>query len=342
MHVEMNRRPGAFRSRRLRLSAAAASASLVVLMGVASPAAAADQITLSVTVMVDSGEESCGSATEIQVDEGTVVRWCYSLTNTGDSTLTHHDLQSTVFGPILTGQVLTLVPDASTSVTVVQEITADTVDQATWTASNPQGGVTVSDSASATVTRHVVNQPPVAGTAQYTTTEGQPVDAAAPALLDLASDPDGDPLTVAPGATGPANGSVEIRADGSFTYRPAPGFVGTDGFTFVVFDGIDSATGSVSILVNAGPPTTNPPPSVNPPSAQPGPGPGPRPGGPGRPNATNPSGPTTPTPRLPASGADPFPLALVGLGLVGAGGLALSSARRVRPAAVRSRFGSRL
>jgi hypothetical protein len=35
-----------------------------------------------------------------------------------------------------------------------------------------------------------------------------------------------------PGYIAPMNGTVELNADGSFTYQPAPGFVGTDSFTY--------------------------------------------------------------------------------------------------------------
>ncbi len=65
-----------------------------------------------------------------------------------------------------------------------------------------------------------------------------------------ATDADGDvPLTFALGQ-GPAHGTVEIDADGSYRYTPAAGYVGQDSFTFTVSDGFggtDTATLSLTI-----------------------------------------------------------------------------------------------
>ncbi|MCV6592155.1 MAG: tandem-95 repeat protein [Silicimonas sp.] len=67
----------------------------------------------------------------------------------------------------------------------------------------------------------------------------------------VASDAEGDTLSFAL-AAGPANGSVTIAADGSYSYTPAAEFNGADSFTFTVDDGIGgTATGTVSITVAA-------------------------------------------------------------------------------------------
>jgi hypothetical protein len=63
-----------------------------------------------------------------------------------------------------------------------------------------------------------------------------------------ASDPDGDPLTFSTG-TAPASGTVVVNGNGSFTYTPAPGFTGSDSFSFVVSDGQLTSTGTVYINV---------------------------------------------------------------------------------------------
>jgi hypothetical protein len=66
-------------------------------------------------------------------------------------------------------------------------------------------------------------------------------------------DMDGQPLT-AMLDTQPANGSVTLNPDGSFTYIPNPTFVGTDTFTYHVFDGTaNSSTATVTLTVQ---PTT--------------------------------------------------------------------------------------
>lgn len=70
---------------------------------------------------------------------------------------------------------------------------------------------------------------------------------AAPGVVANDADPDGS-ATVAL-ATGPSNGSVTLGTDGSFTYTPIAGFVGTDRFTYTLSNGAFSDTASVSILV---------------------------------------------------------------------------------------------
>ncbi|WP_443943537.1 Calx-beta domain-containing protein [Pedobacter sp. AW1-32] len=61
-----------------------------------------------------------------------------------------------------------------------------------------------------------------------------------------ATDADDDPLTFTVG-TQPANGTVVLNADGTFTYTPANGFVGTDSFTVTVSDG---KGGTTTVTVN--------------------------------------------------------------------------------------------
>ena len=66
------------------------------------------------------------------------------------------------------------------------------------------------------------------------------------------SDPDNDPLTFSPGSTPATNGTVNINADGSFTYTPGSGYVGPDTFSFKVNDGTnDSADALVTVNVGA-------------------------------------------------------------------------------------------
>jgi uncharacterized delta-60 repeat protein len=66
------------------------------------------------------------------------------------------------------------------------------------------------------------------------------------------SDAEGNPLQVNTGVvTGPANGSLQINADGSFTYTPNANFSGTDSFTYRASDGtVDSNIATVTISVN--------------------------------------------------------------------------------------------
>ncbi|MGV0795303.1 Ig-like domain-containing protein, partial [Mycolicibacterium sp. XJ1819] len=48
-----------------------------------------------------------------------------------------------------------------------------------------------------------------------------------------------------------ANGTLELNADGSFTYTPNQDFYGTDTFTYMANDGeLDGNTATVTITVN--------------------------------------------------------------------------------------------
>ncbi|WP_137823738.1 retention module-containing protein, partial [Pseudomonas sp. D(2018)] len=66
-----------------------------------------------------------------------------------------------------------------------------------------------------------------------------------------ATDPEGDPLTFAPGDT-PRNGTVVINPDGSYTYTPNPNFNGTDNFTVIVDDG-KGGTDTIVVTIGVNP-----------------------------------------------------------------------------------------
>jgi ELWxxDGT repeat protein/VCBS repeat-containing protein len=68
-------------------------------------------------------------------------------------------------------------------------------------------------------------------------------------VLTNDSDPDGDTLS-ATMVSGPANGTLLLNTDGSFSYTPNAEFYGTDTFTYQAGDGsLSSATSTVTITV---------------------------------------------------------------------------------------------
>jgi hypothetical protein len=74
------------------------------------------------------------------------------------------------------------------------------------------------------------------------------------ALLGNDTDPDGDKLTVTI-STNPTSGKVVLNADGTATYTPNTGFVGTDTFTYKAFDGSAySNLATVTVSVSNRPP----------------------------------------------------------------------------------------
>ena len=75
---------------------------------------------------------------------------------------------------------------------------------------------------------------------------------AASGVLANDTDADGDVLTPSI-VSGPSRGTATMELDGSFVYRPAEDFVGTDSFTYKVNDGTtDSNVARVTITVGAG------------------------------------------------------------------------------------------
>ena len=100
------------------------------------------------------------------------------------------------------------------------------------------------------------NRPPTARSNDWTTTNQQTLNVPAPGVLFGANDPDGDLLTAVL-ISSPANGTLTLNADGSFTYTPQSTFVGVDTFQIAAFDGEDqSAPVEVRITVTAAPGST--------------------------------------------------------------------------------------
>ena len=110
---------------------------------------------------------------------------------------------------------------------------------------------TTNEVAQGTVDIQIVsdNTAPTAGLSQvFTVAAGADFSAAPGALLDGATDLDGDVLTAAIG-TPADNGTVTVNPDGSFVYIPDADFFGFDEFTFTVSDGTDeSAAVAVDLL----------------------------------------------------------------------------------------------
>ncbi len=119
------------------------------------------------------------------------------------------------------------------------------------------------DSDVATVTLHV-NASPLAFPHFYLVPPGQTLDippdgATVSGVLANAFDTEGDPLTasLAPNG-GPANGTLSLNSDGSFTYTPNAGFHGADSFTYVANDGFsNSAPATVTLAVDTPPVAVN-------------------------------------------------------------------------------------
>ncbi len=115
------------------------------------------------------------------------------------------------------------------------------------------GSATVSDTVKVSVVAAAPNQAPVAVGDSYETPYGTALTVAAPGVLTNDTDVDGDSLR-AMLASSPANGTVVLNDNGSFTYTPNATYSGADSFTYTAWDGTaSSASATVAITVGTAP-----------------------------------------------------------------------------------------
>ena len=95
------------------------------------------------------------------------------------------------------------------------------------------------------------NDAPVALEDAYSVDEDTTLNLAAPGVLGNDSDVDVDTLTAVL-VSGPANGTLTLNPDGSFSYTPNANSNGSDSFTYKASDGlVDSNVATVTITVSA-------------------------------------------------------------------------------------------
>ena len=113
-----------------------------------------------------------------------------------------------------------------------------------------EAGTGNSSSATVTITVDSINDAPIATNDTFTTTEGTSITLP---VLANDSDVEGDPLTIVDFSSNTASGVLVANSDGTFTYTPNPGYIGMDGFTYVVSDGNGGVSqASVTISVSSG------------------------------------------------------------------------------------------
>ena len=119
-------------------------------------------------------------------------------------------------------------------------------DSFTYTAND--GSLASASTVTVSLTVTPVNDAPSCSVGSFTATEDT---SRTGSLASLCEDVDsGDTRTYRKGSD-PANGTVVVNTDGSFTYTPAPNFTGPDLFTFLATDaaGADSNTAAFAITV---------------------------------------------------------------------------------------------
>lgn len=94
-----------------------------------------------------------------------------------------------------------------------------------------------------------LNLAPVAADDTYSTAPDTALTVPAPGVLGNDTDGDNDGLTAVL-VNNPGNGTLNLNADGSFTYTPNAGFTGSDSFTYQANDGKeDSNVATVTMTV---------------------------------------------------------------------------------------------
>ncbi|OFW33376.1 MAG: hypothetical protein A3G76_00935 [Acidobacteria bacterium RIFCSPLOWO2_12_FULL_65_11] len=146
------------------------------------------------------------------------------------------------------------LPNASFTYVVVAEFndatptTSNTISGPSFPAIGPTGDpwvMAVNDPPVA------VDDPPVAIGTSYIIDQGTTLNVETPGVLGNDTDVDSASLTAALVAP-PLGGTLVLNANGSFTYTPVPGFVGSDSFTYTANDvdpGRSSNVATVSITV---------------------------------------------------------------------------------------------
>ena len=110
-------------------------------------------------------------------------------------------------------------------------------------------GEALSGVAMAHVTVQKMNHAPVAQNALYQVQKDGSIRIDFDRLID---DPDGDAFTLS--LASPTKGTLTRNRDGSYTYKPKSGFVGTDVFAYSVTDGKLTAGATVTLVVSKNPP----------------------------------------------------------------------------------------
>jgi FtsP/CotA-like multicopper oxidase with cupredoxin domain len=100
-----------------------------------------------------------------------------------------------------------------------------------------------------------VNVAPTAQGESYSVAQGGSLTVPAPGVLGNDDDADGDALSASL-VSGPANGTLNLNANGGFTYTPAGTFTGTVSFQYRAYDGAlysDPVTVQITVAVNQAP-----------------------------------------------------------------------------------------
>jgi len=120
-------------------------------------------------------------------------------------------------------------------------------DSFVYVARNNSGAAGAAATVSIRVKR---SDPPVADADSYSAKKNTTLTVGRPGVMNGDADRDGDPITAIL-VGGPSHGTLTLNADGSFVYKPANNYTGTDTFTYKVRDitGLESNVATVMITI---------------------------------------------------------------------------------------------
>lgn len=107
--------------------------------------------SIVLTKTVGTDPDDCATESEIIVEKGTSVTYCYQVENTGLTALAFHTLEDSALGNVLKDFAYGLTPGSSVFITATATITQDTTNTATWTAFTTEPMEVVTATAQATV-----------------------------------------------------------------------------------------------------------------------------------------------------------------------------------------------
>jgi VCBS repeat-containing protein len=199
----------------------------------------------AVTITIDEvNEPPVAGNDNYEVDEGNVLSVAAPGVLANDSDPDDATLSATQVTAPAHG---TLSLNSNGSFTYTPNVNFNGSDGFTYQVSDGRGGT---DNGTVTITVHAVNDFPVAVDDSYSVIFGNTLSVSAPGVLANDTDVDGDGL-FASVESAPSNGTLSLSVDGSFSYTPASGFVGTDTFTYLVSDGHGGDdVGLVTVTIN--------------------------------------------------------------------------------------------
>jgi len=195
----------------------------------------------------DFDRRDCAAGTAITKSDSYTTRTNVALTTTTSNDVLGNDYLG-VTASLLSGPAHgTLTFNANGTFTYTATGGYVGTDSFVYVARNNSGAAGAAATVSIRVKR---SDPPVADADSYSAKKNTTLTVGRPGVMNGDADRDGDPITAIL-VGGPSHGTLTLNADGSFVYKPANNYTGTDTFTYKVRDitGLESNVATVMITI---------------------------------------------------------------------------------------------